>query len=219
MQTNEAIALWKELGITSATMEFSCGGDSMNDYHFTFYNPNSENKEVESSELDSFFDDEVFRNVDFYENSDGHYIGEFGTVEIELDEDDEENPTFSYYKSAQAEWSESFTDEVVVELTEKEVEFVRTKVRNLVGSQDGSSINYKGDCILDNEEEQISDTLLVKITDKVENHEFETAQGEQEDWFQFNTDEVDGDELPKIEGNKLYISATRQFLVYTDSDM
>jgi len=89
----------------------------------------------------------------------------------------------------------------------------------LVGSQDGSSINYKGDCILDNEEEQISDTLLVKITDKVENHEFENAQGEQEDWFQFNTDEVDGDELPKIEGNKLYISATRQFLVYTDSDM
>lgn len=219
MQTNEAIALWKELGITSATMEFSCGGDSMNDYHFTFYNPNSENKEVESSELDSFFDDEVFRQVEFYVNSDGHYIGEFGTVEIELDEDDEENPTFSYYKSAQAEWSESFTDEIVVELTEKEVEFVRTKVRNLVGSQDGSSINYKGDCILDNEEEQISDTLLVKITDKVENHEFETAQGEQEDWFQFNTDEVDGDELPKIEGNKLYISATRQFLVYTDSDM
>lgn len=218
MQTNEAIALWKELGITSASMEFSCGGDSMNDYHFNFYNANSENKEVESSELDSFFDDEVFRNVNFYENSDGHYIGESGTVEISLDEDEEE-PTFSYYKSAQAEWSESFTDEIVVELTEKEVEFVRTKVRNLVGSQDGSSINYKGDCILDNEEEQISDTLLVKITDKVENHEFETAQGEQEDWFQFNTDEVDGDELPKIEGNKLYISATRQFLVYTDSDM
>ena len=89
METNEAIALWKELGITSATMEFSCGGDSMNDYHFTFYNVNSENKEVESSELDSFFDDEVFRNVEFYVNSDGHYIGESGTVEIELDEDDE----------------------------------------------------------------------------------------------------------------------------------
>lgn len=219
MQTNEAIALWKELGITSATMEFSCGGDSMNDYHFTFYNSNSENKEVESSELDSFFDDDVFRQVEFYVNSDGHYIGEFGSVEISLDEDDEENPTFSYYKSAQAEWSESYSDEVVVELTEKEVEFVRTKVRNLVGSQDGSSINYKGDCILNDEEEQISDTLLEKITNEVENHEFEDAQGDQEDWFQFNTDEVDGDVLPKIEGNKLFISATRQFLVLTDSDM
>ena len=58
MQTNEAIALWKELGITTADMEFSCGGDSMNDYHFTFYN--SENKEVQSGELESFFDDDVF---------------------------------------------------------------------------------------------------------------------------------------------------------------
>lgn len=218
MQNNEAIALWKELGITSATMEFSCGGDSMNDYHFNFYTANSENKEVQSGELESFFDDEVFRNVDFYENSDGHYIGESGTVEISLDEDAEE-PTFSYYKSAQSEWSESFTDEISIQLTEKEVEFVRTKVRNLVGNQDGSSINYKGDCILDNEEEQISDTLLVKITDVVENHDFENAQGEQEDWFQFNTDEVDGDELPKIVDNKLFVSATRQFLVLTDSDM
>ena len=94
MQTNEAIALWKELGITSATMEFSCGGDSMNDYHFNFYN--SENKQVENGELDSFFDDEVFREVEFYVNSDGHYIGEFGSVEITLDEDDEEKENPKY---------------------------------------------------------------------------------------------------------------------------
>ena len=36
MQTNEAIALWKELGITSATMEFSCGGDGYG-FSGTFY--------------------------------------------------------------------------------------------------------------------------------------------------------------------------------------
>lgn len=215
METNEAIALWKELGITSANMEFSCGGDNMNDYVFRFHTDNSENKEVESSELNSFFDDEVFRRVEFYENSDGHYIGEFGNVQIVLEKDDE---YFSYYKSAQSEFLESFTDEVVVELTEKEVDFVRTKVLNLVGSQDNGSINYKGDCILNDDEEQISDTLLVKVYDKVENHEFENGNGEQQDWFRFGTDEVDGDVLPKIEGNKLYISATREFCVLTDSD-
>jgi hypothetical protein len=89
----------------------------------------------------------------------------------------------------------------------------------LVGSQDGSSINYKGDCILNDEEEQISDTLLEKITDVVENHEFENADGEQEDWFQFNTEEVDSDVLPKIVDNTLFVSLTRQFLVLTESDM
>ncbi len=216
MQTNEAIALWKELGITTADMEFSCGGDSMNDYHFTFYN--SENQEVQSGELESFFDDDVFKRVEFYVNSDGHYIGESGNVSIELSED-EENPDFVYYKNAQAEWSESFTDEVGVELTEKEVEFVRSKVLNLVGSQDGDAINYKGDCILNNEEEQISDTISQKISDVVMNHEFENAEGEVEEWFQYNTDEVDSDVLPKIVGNTLFVSLTKQFLVYTDSNI
>jgi hypothetical protein len=216
MQTNEAIALWKELGITTADMEFSCGGDSMNDYHFTFYN--SENQEVQSGELESFFDDDVFKRVEFYVNSDGHYIGESGNVSIELNED-EENPDFVYNKNAQAEWSESFTDEVGVELTEKEVEFVRSKVLNLVGSQDGDAINYKGDCILNNEEEQISDTISQKISDVVMNHEFENAEGEEEEWFQYNTDEVDSDVLPKIVGNTLFVSLTRQFLVYTDSEL
>jgi len=216
MQTNEAIALWKELGITTADMEFSCGGDSMNDYHFSFYN--SENKEVQSGELESFFDDDVFKRVEFYVNSDGHYIGESGNVSIELSED-EENPDFVYYKNAQAEWSESFTDEVAVELTEKEVEFVRSKVLNLVGSQDGGAINYKGDCILNNEEEQISDTISQKISDVVMNHEFENAEGDEEEWFQYNTDEVDSDVLPKIVGNTLFVSLTKQFLVYTDSEL
>lgn len=217
MQTNEAIALWKELGITTADMEFSCGGDSMNDYHFSFYN--SENKEVQSGELESFFDNDVFNRVEFYVNSDGHYIGESGNVSIELSED-EENPDFVYYKNAQAEWSESFTDEVAVELTEKEVEFVRSKVLNLVGSQDGDAINYKGDCILNNEEEQISDTISQKISDVVMNHEFENAGGEEEEeWFQYNTDEVNSDVLPKIVGNTLFVSLTRQFLVYTDSEL
>jgi len=216
MQTNEAIALWKELGITTANMEFSCGGDSMNDYHFSFYN--SENKEVQSGELESFFDNDVFNRVEFYVNSDGHYIGESGNVSIELSED-EENPDFVYYKNAQAEWSESFTDEVAVELTEKEVEFVRSKVLNLVGSQDGDAINYKGDCILNNEEEQISDTISQKISDVVMNHEFENAEGEEEEWFQYNTDEVNSDVLPKIVGNTLFVSLTRQFLVYTDSEL
>jgi hypothetical protein len=141
-----------------------------------------------------------------------------GNVSIELSED-EENPDFVYYKNAQAEWSESFTNEVPIELTEKEVEFVRSKVLNLVGSQDGDAINYKGDCILNNEEEQISDTISQKISDFVMNHEFENAEGEAEEWFQYNTDQVDSDVLPKIVGNTLFVSLTRQFLVYTDSEL
>ena len=87
MEKQEAIKLWKELKIESGTMEFSCGGDSMNDYSFTFYGGG---KEIESSELKDYFDDAVYKHVEFYVNSDGHYQGEAGTVEITLDNDDDD---------------------------------------------------------------------------------------------------------------------------------
>ena len=51
------------------------------------------------------------------------------------------------------------------------------------------------------------------------NHEFENAGGEEEEWFQYNTDEVASDVLPKIVGNTLFVSLTKQFLVYTDSEL
>ena len=86
----EIIDKWKELNIKSCTMEFSCGGDSMNDYSFTLFN--NDNEQVECSELTDYFEEEVFRVIQFYECSDGHYLGEFGNVEITLEGecDDEE---------------------------------------------------------------------------------------------------------------------------------
>ena len=106
----DAVQEWKRLGITSCTMQFSCGGDSMNDYSFEFCKDGV--GKVESEELKDFFDNEVFKKVEFYENSDGHYIGEAGSVEIELNgtgEEDDEH-FFSYSKTSQSEWNESFTE-------------------------------------------------------------------------------------------------------------
>jgi len=70
MQTNEAIKLWKELNIDRCEMEFSCGGDSMNETEYTLYD--KEDNEVESEELADYFENEVYKNVEFYEVSDGH---------------------------------------------------------------------------------------------------------------------------------------------------
>lgn len=74
MKTIPEIKLWKELGITSCTMEFSCGGDSMNDYNFTFYKTNNKKGknqpaviQIECQELTDYFDNQVFREVEFYE--------------------------------------------------------------------------------------------------------------------------------------------------------
>ncbi len=88
----EAVSEWKKLGIENANMEFSCGGDSMSDYSFTFYTKNTtpggtENISVESEELVLFFDRQIFDDVEFYVNSDGHYIGESGNVVITLNDE------------------------------------------------------------------------------------------------------------------------------------
>ena len=92
----QMVALWKEKGITECSMEFDCGGDQMNDYTFTFY---TKEGQVECEELDSYFDGEVYNNVEFYVNSDGHYMGENGYVYIRLDDDEE---SFTYTKDAQS---------------------------------------------------------------------------------------------------------------------
>jgi hypothetical protein len=132
MELQEAVKLWKELGIVSARMNFSCGGDSMGDTDWEF---EDDNGLVNSPDLESYFDNEVYRRVNFYEASDGHYMGEFGTVEVELDDSDEDDVIFNYYKNAQSEWEEAIDNDVEVELTEEEANYVKEYVSDINGGE------------------------------------------------------------------------------------
>jgi hypothetical protein len=218
MTTQEAIKLWKELSITECVMEFSCGGDSMNDYSFQFFNGN---KKVESPELDSFFEDEVFKQVEFYVNSDGHYIGEAGEVHIELDDSDEEEHTFTYSKSAQSEFSERFSSYGELKLTKKEVEFIKENILNINGGDGEINVNFKRDFILSDEDDVLLDKLKNKIDDFAINLDIEgEGDGEASDWYSFTTSDEDDEKIPmlKIEDNNLIVRVSREFYVYRDSE-
>ena len=53
---------------------------------------NDKNEEVDCPELEDYSDGEIYNQVEFYVNSDGHYQGESGVVRIELNgEEDEDN--------------------------------------------------------------------------------------------------------------------------------
>lgn len=208
VETNEMIELWKKLDIQKCEMEFSCGGDSMNETDFTFYN--SENKQVDGEELEGYFENEVYNEVEFYEVSDGHYIGEFGQVVITLEEEDGDEPYFQYDKQSQSEWEEREFEVMKYDLTDSEVKFLTEKVDSIVGGEDGQAINYKTDCVLSDEEEEMSEKLLQDISDTAEEFEFENADGEQQDWFNFTTRIGDEDGII-IEGNKLSVEVTRNF--------
>ncbi len=205
-KTLKAIELWKELGITSANMEFSCGGDSMNDYSFTFF---KDDEIVNSKELDAFFDDDIFRSVDFYVNSDGHYQGEYGNVEIELS--DEEDEDFTYYKSSTSEWSETQNSTIKIQLTDEMVEFLNKHVNSLNGGYDEFlTIDYKNDFVMTDNEEKVLAEIEKLIDDKTASFEPDDVEGELEEWFTFSAEQI------IIDDNKLQIEIENQVTIYRE---
>ncbi len=211
VETNEMIELWKKLDIQRCEMEFSCGGDSMNETDFTFYD--SQDKQVDADELESYFEGEVYNQVEFYEVSDGHYMGEFGQVVITLEDEDDE-PFFQYDKQAQSEWEEREIEVMKYDLTDSEVKFLTEKVDSIVGGEDGQAINYKTDCVLSDEEEELSEKLLQDIADAANEYDFQDADGEPQDWFTFSTDTGDGE--IEIINNKLSVEVQRSFYQLKD---
>lgn len=210
----EIIDKWKELNIKSCTMEFSCGGDSMNDYSFTLFT--NDNEQVECSELTDYFEEEVFRVVQFYECSDGHYLGEFGNVEITLEgEGDDEG--FEYYKDATSEWSERFTGTLLLPLNENEVSFIKEKILNLNGGDWGEpNINYKIDCIVTDEEQEMIEKVIQNICDMSEEFEIEDASGEPDEGFQWTTNE--DEDIIEFDGNSIKIQVSRNYMTTTPSE-
>lgn len=223
MQTNEAVKIWKELGITECVVDFSCGGDSMNDTEFHFYIPNKDKGkgkpkvvEIQSSELHDYFDREMYNEVDFYVNSDGHYIGEAGQVIITLEDDEE---SFSYTKNATSEFSERGSEITEIGLTKKEVEFISNFISNINGSGDGDfTINYKKDFIVTDELEKLKEKLEEKILEDVRNFEPSEPLGELQEYYTFTTNDGDKIEDLTLEGNTLKMIVNNEYYVYSPSE-
>jgi hypothetical protein len=185
LQISPEVMLWKENKIKECRMEFSCGGDSMNDYSFNFFN--SKGKEIVCEELKDFFEDEVFRRVEFYEASDGHYIGEFGEVIITLNDDEDD---FEYDKLSKSEWSESYSETIPIGITKSEMSFLKEKVAGMNGGDGEKNINYKIDCIISDDEEEMIDNILNRIDEACSEYEFEgQSSGEPEDFYRWTTNE------------------------------
>ena len=206
VEVSPEVMLWKENKIKECRMEFSCGGDSMNDYSFNFFN--SKGKEIVCEELKDFFEDEVFRRVEFYEASDGHYIGEFGEVIITLNDDEDD---FEYDKLSKSEWSESYSETIPIGITKSEMSFLKEKVAGMNGGDGEKNINYKIDCIISDDEEEMIDNILNRIDEACSEYEFEgQSSGEPEDFYRWTTNE-NSDEL-EFDENNIFVQTTRSFI-------
>lgn len=222
MTHEQAIKRWKELGVERCEMKFSCGGDSMDDYSFHLYD--KDDKEIEDADLNDYFDSNIWSNVQFYEASDGYYIGESGTVEITLNEEDDEGESFfDYCKCSQSEWSETCTNTIGVKLTPEQIAFIEKNVRNINGSQDEIVVNFKRDFILTDKETELLEELEATIEEEVRSFSPD-LEGEDslQDWYTFNTnvdaeDEDEGNNLT-IKDGELQVQVRNQYYTYTDGD-
>jgi hypothetical protein len=211
----QIIKLWKELGVTHINFDFTCGGDSMND---TTLNIHKGDEIIENETLSNYFDNEVYKKIDFYVNSDGHYMGESGNVLIELNNEEDD---FDYMKSAQSEWCERITSDVEVELTDEEIEFVREFVRDINGGEsEDVNFNYKKDFIINQKRKELIDSIGKKVSSVCDDFTPELeGEGEINDWYSYTTNEDDiTDSEVVIKGNKIIVKVSNEYYVYTDSD-
>ena len=211
MELKEAIARWKELNVDRVVLTFNCGGDSMGDMDWEVFGANDQR--IEDEDLISYFDSVIFDKVEFYVNSDGHYIGESGTVTILLEDDMEAEQDFIYNKEAYSDYSESHQSEVLIELEDKEVAYIKEYVRDINGGADERvNFNYSKDFIMTDEMSELEDSISEKIgecTSEFIPKDIE-EDGELEDWYNFNTDDFDPIEF---EGNSIKVTINNSVTV------
>jgi hypothetical protein len=210
---------WKKQNIAYAEFQFSCGGDSMNDTDLLFYNEQGDVVK-ETCGLSAYFENEVYNEVSFYEASDGHYMGESGVVRIELND---EGDDFEFSKSAQSEWCERYSGEMLCEVTKEEVEFLNEYIGGMSDANwNGRQTDYKKDFVLTDEYEEMVEELHEKFQDCANDFAPETKGEMSGDSTQYNTAEDEGEmgvEFVEQEGKtfvKLYVNC--EVYEYTDAD-
>jgi hypothetical protein len=218
----EIIEKWKAQKIAYAEFHFSCGGDSMNDTNLLFHDEKGEVVEfafaTDESGLTDYFDNEVYNQVQFYEASDGHYMGESGIVRIELSDEEDD---FIYTKSAQSEWCERYSGETLCEVTKEEADFLTEYIGGMSHTNwNGVGTDYKKDFILTEENEEMIKELHDKFQDCANDWTPEHKGEITDDSVNYNTAEDEGEnglEIVEQEG-KLYVKLYVDCEVYEYSD-
>jgi hypothetical protein len=213
MTEKEVIQLWIEKGVQSIDFEFDCGGDSMNETTLNILD--KEGNSIECKEIEDYFENKIYDNVEFYENSDGHYMGERGNVYVYLEEEDEEEPYFSYSKSSMEEYNEREDFDVMIELSDEEIEYISLYVNNInTGWGDDMNFNYGTDFIKTDRHEELEKSIDEKLTKFYDDYEPELLGENSETDMSLNTNEDEN--VITIEGNKLKVTLYYESYVYKE---
>ena len=141
---------------------YHAGGDSLNDHEHKYLLDGEE--VTPENPIDPT--DYILDNIDIAEASDGHYLGEFGTVHVTL-----EDAELSVFKDYQSEWSRTYTEELSLELSPeaaKVFENIET-LRYEVCNADLEELEFKKDLFVNNEIATIIEDTVDEAVDLADN--------------------------------------------------
>jgi hypothetical protein len=213
-EEKKIIQLWYENEVESINFEFDCGGDDMGETTLNILNKKGEL--IECKEIEDYFDRKIYDNVEFYVNSDGHYMGERGSVNVYL-ETDEDEPYFSYSKSSMEEYNEREDFDVMIELSDEEIEYISLYVNNInTGWGEDINFNYGTDFIKTDRHEELETSIGEKLTQFYDDY-VPDVQGELSGSdMSFNTNEEEN--VITIEDNKLKVTLYYESYVYKEGE-
>jgi hypothetical protein len=171
---------------------------------------------IECKEIEDYFENKIYDNVEFYVNSDGHYMGERGNVYVYLEENEGE-PYFDYSKSSTEEYNEREDFDVMIELSDEEIEYVDLYVNNInTGWGSDMNFNYKTDFIKTDRHEELEKSIDEKLTKFYDDYEPELEGENSETDMSLNTNEDEN--VITIEGNKLKVTLYYESYVYREGN-
>lgn len=204
-ELKKIIEVWKAKGISRAEMEFTAGGDSMGDTYWNIFD--ADDKRVEEKEIEDYLDREVYHSVMFYTNSDGEYMGESGTVYVQLEDGEDD---FHFHKVATSEFNRYYDKEMSLELNNDFKNFLNEYVSRFDGDADGFRITYKKDLIYNEVFEAIENDLKKYISENAQDFDV-NGEGEIDDMFsEF--------EFVRIADDQLYVRVTKRYYQFQDSE-
>ena len=151
---SELVDIFKEHNLDKIIFTFDCGGDSMND---TSCDCIKDGKSYDNEKLYlGDFEDYIYQNVEFYESSDGEYLGEFGTVEITLEGDE-----LFLSKTSTSRISEEYKERIT--LKEKKYSYIFEYVECISYRYGDIEIDYKKDFVVPENFDQDIEKLIKHI--------------------------------------------------------
>lgn len=211
-EKEQIIQLWKEKGVESINYEFDCGGDNMGETTLNILD--KEGELIECKEIEDYFENKIYDNVEFYVNSDGHYMGERGNVYVYLND---EQDGFDYSKSSMEEYNEREDFDVMIELSDEEIEYISLYVNNInTGWGDDMNFNYGTDFIKTDRHEELETSIGEKLTKFYDDYEPELLGELSGADMSLNTNE--NENVITIEGNKLKVTLFYESYVYKEGN-